>query len=210
MSRGVVTMGLVVMLAACGTVEPARSDTSPPTQARPVIAVTATPTADPARACQTSHGLPVIGQSVELPRRSPLPASRSLTAGTVIAERLFGACALPAPAYAKPDGYVEVAVHEVIGCESGAVFNPRTPCDEAAGNVYADRIDAPCQYIEVAYTFASQGGLSRGTPFQLSRGAIVDAYGAQFKLQLAFYPSRSEIVVFHNSKNGLDFVRCLQ
>ena len=117
---------------------------------------------------------------------------------------VFSTCVWPAPPWADPDGYSEIIVRE----------DPGPGETEASGVSVADRIDASCTELEVAYSFGKQGDFDRRPPFEVIRGQIVtaDEFGELWngdERALPFYAERNEAVVLRTLSYWLDFVRCV-
>lgn len=146
------------------------------------------------RACMSEHGL-AKAQTVK-------------ESGTV---KIFASCKSPAPDYASEDGYTEIRVREV----DRSKFPDSGDTSEASGVGFADRIEiGECDELKAVYAFGSQGDFSY-QELLLDRHDVVTVYGEPWENQpergvfLGFYPGDDEVVVLHNSKNGLDSVRCI-
>ena len=153
---------------------------------------------DPAaqvRSCMSQHGLDKARTETE-------------TGDT----RIFASCQWPAPEYADQDGFYEIRVRLV----SRSQFLDAGDTSEASGVGFADRIKiGDCEEARAEYSFGSQGDFSPLDPLLLERGDVVTVDGQPWSNKpgkgvfLGFYPAADEVVVLHNSKNGLDSVRCV-
>lgn len=120
-----------------------------------------------------------------------------------VATTAFDSCTWPPPPYADSDGFSEITVASVPGPGQS----------EASDATAVDRITGPCRTFDLFYDFGTQGNLKHLAPF-LARPDLVtslDAPGDPWQpgvSALDFYPSRNEVDVVHNDKNGLANATC--
>jgi hypothetical protein len=155
-------------------------------------------------------------------RLSPTPSSASVIAGhvdqceaqhqltaqhqmspTTAGTAVFDSCSWPPSPYADSDGFTEIA----------SAYAPGPDQDQASGATTVDRITGPCRIFDLSYDFGSQGDLKHLKPFRVGAGVVtsLDARGAPWPpgvSGLNFYPSRGEVDVVHNDKNGLANATC--
>ena len=120
-----------------------------------------------------------------------------------VATNAFDSCSWPPPPYADSDGFSEITAQSVPGPDQ----------TEASDATAVDRITGPCRTFDLSYDFGTQGNLKHLAPF-LARPDLVtslDAPGDPWPpgvSALHFYPSRNEVDVVHNDKNGLANATC--
>jgi hypothetical protein len=157
-------------------------------------------------ACERAHGM-------KRPHGTrPARAGESnveRTQGDDVFEQLtYEDCSWPPQEGADPDGYGTIVVTKSGGPgESEASFAD-----------VADRIEASCPRLRLAYSYGSMGALARLSPF-VARGGELWAYsgattGDAFERRstggtdLGFYPAEGEIDVLRNFRTRLDSVGC--
>jgi hypothetical protein len=116
-------------------------------------------------------------------------------------EVVFAYCDWPSPSYRAQDSYTEIRIVTVDG-----------PGEfEASDASLADRVTAPCQQLELSYTFGLQGAVEYLSPFTVSPGTVTsqDAPGEPWDGELPFSPERGEVVYVHNAHQSLDHARCI-
>src|SRR5262249_44515660 len=110
-------------------------------------------------ACMRAHGLarPAMERR---PRAGESAVQRGNSA--FFDPRAFASCTWPPGPGANPDGYAAVIA---TGVQSGGAT-------EATGNTVADRVEADCKQVELAYTFASMGVFRPIPRFRATPGTI--------------------------------------
>ena len=168
-------------------------------------------------ACERTHGLsaaqvqrpPGPGES-HVDRSQILPRTQ---APVFFEQKTFTSCGWPPPAGADSDGYRAITVTVTNG-----------PGDsEASGRSLADRIESNCKMLQLEYSYRKMGGQSRFRPFRASPGDVWAPSNANGyariaevgtttadRVNLPFYPGRSEVVVLGNDATGIpDQVQCI-
>jgi hypothetical protein len=111
-------------------------------------------------------------------------------------------CEWPRPAWADPDGFIEIRV-ESVG---------RDGFSEASTASKVDRIHGPCKVFLLSYDFGKMGEFEHLQPFRAKVGDMLHgAYGDPYMgkvSDLPAYPDRDEVDVFLNHSYWLADARC--
>jgi hypothetical protein len=116
-------------------------------------------------------------------------------------------CDWPPPVHADPDGYLEIRAMRVSGPGQS----------EAEGTTFAWRIQSPCRWVRLEWTFISMINPQVEGHFNSQRQAVVlleretvvvrDG-GTPWRGALGFIPDRGEAVLLSNGRYRLDGAAC--
>jgi predicted Ser/Thr protein kinase len=158
-------------------------------------------------ACLHNHGL-ASASLVRRPQSGETQISRAANVA-YFQQQTYATCTWPPAIGANPDGYRAITVTQ----------EPGPGATTASGVDVADRIEAPCQAVQLAYSFGSQGAFTRIPAFRAAAGTLwayqpsgrtgTFAPASPIGTQLPFYPLRNEVDILHNDNTRLDTVSCV-
>lgn len=115
---------------------------------------------------------------------------------------IFAECKWPPESYSEADGYSEVRVITVDG-PGGS---------EAEGSTEVDRFFAPCEQLNLSYSFGNQGYFELLPSFVVKENSVVTPEGNPWQGEirtLNFYFERGEIDVVRNLSYVLNKAECV-